>query len=260
METYLERLAETGHQLVVISHFPRQRQIENYRDIDIRGAVPLPSTEVLVLEEIHKMTQFDTVRYLSELGEKTCENVMNFPQVRDLLKEDTKFDLFVGELFNIDCFLIFAKILNIPILVFNTCSLMPWANSRIGNPDNPSYIPLNFFSYSDKMSLNERLYNSFSYMYHSLYYPRAFYNPADKLIYKYIPGHFLSVEELVKTTSVILVNSHYSFTKSRPLVPGVVEVAGIHLKNITKLPEVSHKKQYLYMYSHVFPKILHENY
>lgn len=40
--------------------------------------------------------------------------------------------------------------------------------------------------------------------------------------------------ELAKTTSVMLVNTHYSLNGVRPNTPAVIEVGGLHIKNATK--------------------------
>jgi len=45
--------------------------------------------------------------------------------------------------------------------------------------------------------------------------------------------------DIAKRGNLILVNSHFSLTKARPLVPAVVEVGGIHIdKPAKKLPQV----------------------
>lgn len=47
-----------------------------------------------------------------------------------------------------------------------------------------------------------------------------------------------SVEELVKNTSLILVNTHYSLSGSKPASPALVEIGGIHLREPQKLETV----------------------
>lgn len=49
----------------------------------------------------------------------------------------------------------------------------------------------------------------------------------------------LSIEELTGNTSLMFINSHHSLGPSQPLVPGVVEIGGINVKQIpSPLPKV----------------------
>lgn len=43
------------------------------------------------------------------------------------------------------------------------------------------------------------------------------------------------IRELVKSTSLMFVNSHYSFEGSRPYTPTIVELGGIHIKEANVL-------------------------
>lgn len=53
----------------------------------------------------------------------------------------------------------------------------------------------------------------------------------DKIIQKHFKNDEIpSITELVKETSLMFVNSHYSFSGSRPNAPQVVELGGIHIK------------------------------
>lgn len=53
----------------------------------------------------------------------------------------------------------------------------------------------------------------------------------EKLVRKYINDDKMpSLNEIVKNTSMMFVNSHYSFTGSRANSPTVLELGGIHIK------------------------------
>lgn len=43
------------------------------------------------------------------------------------------------------------------------------------------------------------------------------------------------IRELVKNTSLMFVNSHYSFEGSRPYTPTIIELGGIHIKEANPL-------------------------
>lgn len=54
---------------------------------------------------------------------------------------------------------------------------------------------------------------------------------ADTLLRKYLKDDNMPyLGEIVKNTSLIFVNTHYSLSGARPVTPAVVEIGGIHIK------------------------------
>ncbi|PNF35871.1 hypothetical protein B7P43_G09429 [Cryptotermes secundus] len=114
---------------------------------------------------------------------------------------------------------------------------MPWANSRFGNPDNPSHVPLYSGQSTGKMIFSERLLNTFWYLFHKLHHLFLMEARANKFARKHFGESLPALSQLARNTSLIFVNRHFSLNGPRPLVPGVIEVAGIHMKPVKKLPE-----------------------
>jgi glucuronosyltransferase len=239
-EPYLEELAARGHQLLVISHFPRKRPIPNYKDIDLRGAISVNETiNLLSFPDMMKLGQISSAFVLSAWAAEVCEKALELPDVQRLINSDEKFDLLIAEMFNTDCFLAFAHKFKIPIVGFSTCVFMPWTPGRVGNPDNPAYIPTQFVTSSDKMDFVERLINTFWYIFHKLHYPFLMDAPAHRFAKQHFGQSLPALSRLARNTSLIFVNNHFSLNRPRPLVPGVIEVAGIHIKPAKALPKVS---------------------
>jgi glucuronosyltransferase len=142
-------------------------------------------------------------------------------------------------MFNTDCFLAFAHKFKIPIIGFSTCVFMPWTPGRVGNPDNPAYIPTQFVNSSDKMNFVERFINTFWYIFHKLHYPFLTDAPAHRIAKRHFGESLPALSDLARNTSLIFVNNHFSLNGPRPLVPGVIEVAGIHIQPPKPLPKVS---------------------
>lgn len=68
---------------------------------------------------------------------------------------------------------------------------------------------------------------------------RQFHNrAADSIIRKALGIGIPSVTELVKNTSIIFINQHYSLSGAKPLSPAVIEIGGIHIKDAQPLDEV----------------------
>jgi glucuronosyltransferase len=238
-EPYLEELAARGHQVTIISHFPKKHAIFNYKDIDLRGTTTLNETvNILSYMVIPQMGQISSAFILSQWGAEACEKTLEHPNVQELIQSDEKFDLLITEMFNTDCFLAFAHKFKIPIIGFSSCVFLPWTPGRIGNPDNPAYIPTQFVFSSDKMKFNERFLNTFWYIFHNLHYPLLMDAPAHKIARLHFGESLPALSQLARNTSLILVNNHFSLNRPRPLVPGVIEVAGIHIKPAKALPKV----------------------
>lgn len=120
-----------------------------------------------------------------------------------------------------------------------------------GNPFSFSYIPDSLLTLSDSMSFLERLENTVNGLWDLAWFNWYFVPAQDAIIKKHFkyPGveKIPSVSELIKNISLSLVNSHFSIGYSRPFSPNMVEIAGMHLKPVQKLPKVSfvfHQRKY----------------
>jgi glucuronosyltransferase len=236
---YLEQLAAKGHQLLVISHFPRQHSTQNYEDIDLRGTLPTNKTiNIVAFKNITHGGQVRSAFRLGAWGSLVCEKTVQNPQVKSLITSSATFDLFITEEFNTDCFLAIAHKFQIPVITFSSCSFWPWTPARLGTPDNPSYIPIQFAQSSNKMNFFERFSNTFWYLFHHIHHPFLMDAPAHRITKQHFGESLPYLSLLARNTSLIFVNNHFSLNGPRPLVPGVIEVAGIHIKPTEKLPEV----------------------
>ncbi|PSN55495.1 hypothetical protein C0J52_02576 [Blattella germanica] len=201
-EPYLEELANRGHELLVLSYFARKQSIPNYKDIDLMGTFIFNETvDVISLKERPTFRQITSNIRLGEWGAQACENTLKHPPVQELLKSDQKFDLLITETFNTDCFLAFAHKFKIPSIALSTCVFMPWSPDRIGNPDNPSYIPIEYSASSDRMDFVERLTNTFFYVVHKILAKYTMDAKAHKIASKYFGDNLPSMPELARNTT-----------------------------------------------------------
>jgi glucuronosyltransferase len=108
----------------------------------------------------------------------------------------------------------------------------------IGTPSPPSFVPFAFFGFSDNMSYSERIQNFLGLTLN--WFARTFlYHPKMEKVYRdLIDPNLPSIKEIEANASIILSNSHVSFTKPRPLMPDIVEVGGLHLKSSKPVPKV----------------------
>lgn len=50
------------------------------------------------------------------------------------------------------------------------------------------------------------------------------------------------LDEIAFNTSLLLVNAHFSMNEPKPIVPGLIEVGGLHIKTPKSLPKVTMMK------------------
>lgn len=249
---FFEALAQKGHNVTVLNHYPRADRMKNYRDIQIAGKdafMRLDISSMLDLKNIKAKSRLVTylqLFILEKLTETQCEIGFSSEAVQNFLKENNHFDLAITEYFNSDCFLTIAKKFDIPVVRVHSCTLMPWSNERYGNPDNPSYVPNNFLPFSDKMNFLQRVENLLLTVFQSVYFNYFVINTDKKVSMKYFGELGSTIDGDVRNDSLILVNTHYTVNLPRPLVPNVVEVGGIHLGQSNLLPQVSNNDRKMY--------------
>ena len=127
--------------------------------------------------------------------------------------------------------------LKAPAIAFSTHEIAPWANSRFGNPDNPSYIPNEFSVFSSRMSFWERLSNTWIVNFWKIFYERVHQVSMQKLVNEAFGSDVPPLSEIANTMSALFVNTHYSIFGARSYVPNVVEIGGIHIKHGKPLPK-----------------------
>lgn len=252
-----KKLSEKGHTVTVISHFPLASKQKNYTDIRIdamdtymRGSFA-KITNLTTNDPLNKFQKYSIVRLLADVGKKSCEVGFSSKAVQDFLKEKNQFDITIVENFNSDCFVTVAKLFNVPIVRLLSTFLMPWSNNRYGNPSHPAYIPNYFMPFSDEMSFFERVENTLIHLLHTTYFNWLLINRDQDISLKYFGNQSASLNSDILKDSLLLVTSHFSVNLPRPLVPNIVEIGGIHLKNSKSLPKVSNKFSLINVHKHI---------
>lgn len=237
-EPLLKALAERGHNLTVIGHFPLKTPLPQYKDISLRG-----DTDILVdIIDVDALPKGRLIYYFSplllvSLARNSCKG-LRAEKLQDFLKTKQKFDLIITETFNTDCFLGFAHKFNVPFIGLSSCTIMPWSNTRFGNPMNPSYIPVNLLPYSDQMTFIERVENTLYYIYSEILFNYGMESDSYIEAKKYFGDDLPPLQNIAKNISLMLVNTHFSLNLPRPIVPNIIEIGGMFLRTPKKLPQV----------------------
>ncbi|XP_021940882.1 UDP-glucuronosyltransferase 2B15-like isoform X1 [Zootermopsis nevadensis] len=235
-EVLMKGLAARGHEVTVISHFPQKTQVANFTDISLIGSMP-SFVSTVPLDDIATGWVYTTVKIVSELGVTGCEKTLSHPPVQKLMNSKEKFDLVITELFNTDCYVGFAYKFKVPFISIVTTPLLPWGYERFANPDNPAYIGNIFLGHSDRMSFLERLVNTVYMKILQWEYHYWFDMPSQMIARKYFGETLPPLADIVRNTSLVLVNRHFTLNQPVPNVPAVIEVGGLHVEVPKKLPE-----------------------
>jgi glucuronosyltransferase len=131
---------------------------------------------------------------------------------------------------------------NAPIILVSPVSAPPYTTTLYGNPSPPSFIPFLFLGYPQNMTFYQRVVNFITegFIRHTAYNV-AFPEIATKYRKILNDESLPSVEGILRRTSLILSNSHFSISHTRPFLPDIVEVGGMHCYPAQPLPEASQK-------------------
>lgn len=245
-EAILKALAARGHNVTAVSSYPQKTPLSNFRDVDVSKARGL-AINSLSFDLVRTVLQsyINNFFFIPNISRTYCEVAFATPEVHNLLNE--QFDLVITEIFGADCSVGFAWRFKAPLISVISSRPLPWAYSRVGSPVNPAYMRQIQVDYPVPMNFWQRLQNTWYYLFYTFGYQYLHNGPETDLISrKYFGPEVPPVREIVKNTSLVFVNSHFTTDAPYPTTPNFVEIAGIHVKKPKPLPAVS-----IPSYSHV---------
>lgn len=234
----LMKLAERGHNVTVYTLYPKKLEnLPNYVNIDISRCFKEP-TDILTLDMMSSLSSNPFKSFLLLMSFLPPPDLIEkcIPLVT-LLSSTTKYDLFITEVFHYDFMLMFAAKFKVPFITITPNTMFPWLSDRMGNPNNPSYIPDLEIGFLAEMTFWQRVQNTLLYVMSLVLYDYRSLRLSETVIRNTLGSSAPSVYDMIKNTSLIFVNAN--FDKPIPLVPGVVNIAGIHITpDARDLPEV----------------------
>lgn len=236
-DSIMTELARRGHEVTVVSPFPKSSPVDNFYDIDVNECDQTPLDDVFGMDQAYN-NAFTELNIMLRLAE-VLESIVQCTPVQQLLTTNKSYDLVITEVFHSDVMAAFANKFNAPLISFSASSLFPWAADRVGEPNNPSYIRYPF----GDIPLNQRHPTFYQRLVNTVYHINAnlryhFANSkAQDMAEKHL-GLEKPLSEIVKNTSLILTFSHFSVNAPVPHVPNVIEISGVHIRRPSPLPEV----------------------
>ncbi|XP_065208651.1 UDP-glucosyltransferase 2-like [Planococcus citri] len=224
-------LLKNGHQITAVSPIPLSENLANYTDLGVHDDL-IKFSDEFSLEDGYKGT-FANRKLVYEIQNENCKNIYRNVKLAKAVK-NLKVDLVLLEIDGAECFLPFAAQFNVPIIGVTTSYFaFPDLDGVMGNPINPSSVPIPFSELSPQMNFFQRLQNTKDYVLHLLiswYY----INEADSIVGEHLESP--PIRELYDRIAVVFCNNHFSFL-SKPTAPSTVDIAGIHIGNPSPLPK-----------------------
>uniref|UniRef100_A0A1B0CBS4 Udp-glucoronosyl and udp-glucosyl transferase n=1 Tax=Lutzomyia longipalpis TaxID=7200 RepID=A0A1B0CBS4_LUTLO len=244
LNSIVEGLLDKGHEVTAITNFRAKQPHVNYTEIILDPPFDLLkySPEHLIYELKYR-SDFSNLFLIWNVGLLSTKYALEHPKVAQLIRSDSEeFDLVISEQFGQEAFLMFAHKYNAPLVTISTYDFTDYLDLNAGFRAPLSFVPHILLPYTDSMTFTQRTYNLFFTLFDRIV-RRIFYIPAQNaLITKYFEplekriGPLPTVQELERSISVILFNSHQATSPPRPEMPGYVKIGGIHIKEPKVLP------------------------
>ncbi|XP_063972365.1 UDP-glucosyltransferase 2-like [Diachasmimorpha longicaudata] len=231
-EHLLEEMTRRGHTIDVVSHFPRKNPIPNYRDISLRGLLPMFANNV-TYDRIKGYNFIHPREFVQLAGVSVCE-LLGEPVLQELMETPKgTYDVILVHLFAAHCYIGFGNKLNAPVVGMVTSKFQDWLFEPFANPLNPSYMPSFFSTFTQHMTFWERLENTLITDNTRLQF-RYWLETESLQVEKYFGRKISSLHELYDDVSLILVNQHFSTNEIKPSTPDIIDIGGLHVYNNTQ--------------------------
>ncbi|KAE9532193.1 hypothetical protein AGLY_010395 [Aphis glycines] len=232
-----QELSNRGHNVTVVSSFPLDHPVANYTDI---GPF-IDKTRARNVMDLVRMNFITSVQLKWRIGIQLSEMVMSHRNMKQFVQSNSNsYDLVMVETFGQEYAVAMGHKFNAPVI--NLAPAMIWTSISkwLHVPSTFSYIPDACTQSTSDMGFVERLKNTItglmqSYVENYLYLPKTKEVMNTYLKYKGWESR-PPLEHMLNNVSLTLVNSHNAIGISRPYLPGIIEVGGMHIKDPKPLP------------------------
>lgn len=242
IDPLIMRLVELGHHVTIYNSFPKKQAIPNYNEVDISDCFNPRRVYSMDIEtrKSGAAAPYNHIMWLFTITKTiyTIESFENCPPLKALMNSTEKYDLLITESFVSDVMQLFANKFGVPTVTCISNMLLPWLSDRMGNPANPSYIPHILSGYVSTMTFTQRFQNAFLYVVSIVGHNKMILENEEKIVEHYLGSAAPSLFNIVRNTSIMFINAHYSLNPIIPLVSAVVPIGGIHIKQPGPLSKV----------------------
>ncbi|CAL7946372.1 unnamed protein product [Xylocopa violacea] len=231
-QALMKALAARGHNVTVISTIPSKKPIKNYEDVDLSFSYRKKDCTVL-----RHVGPFAILRENMRAANELCEEQLFSPAIEQLISRNKSFDAVIMEQLWYQCYYALVKHYNSPVLIgFLSVGNLPYVMDSVGNPDDPMLNPDMAYPFTNRMSLNERIWNVVYTTWTRIYYRYWHLPRAQRVANKWTAG--VSVQDIDRNFSLVILGNNHVFGYPKPLLPNVIEVHSLQIAERSEtLPE-----------------------
>ncbi|KMZ04307.1 uncharacterized protein Dsimw501_GD20682 [Drosophila simulans] len=230
---YLKELAGRGHHVTSVNAFPQKKPVANFRDVFLPDV--FDNYNELINELSEPMNLWQGNNAINKFFVDITRCVLANKEVTETLLPPGKdhFDLIIVEALRSDAYYGFAAHFNAPIIGISTYGTDWNIDSLVGNESPLSYTPLATGGLTDRMTFLERLSNFVDTTVAWINFKFVHMPEQEKMYAKYFPeaSQRVKLTDLNRNFSLVLLNQHFSLSFSRPYVPNMIEVGGLHISH-----------------------------
>ncbi|CAH0548074.1 unnamed protein product [Brassicogethes aeneus] len=233
-----EKLAEQGHNITVITAFPKfNKSLNNFHEVDISFTreIYLSLMKKYYTRPYADTSSIDIMSIALRIFTEIFEEVIALKHVRDLI--DNKFDVLMVE--TVIPLAFFVGIKNkAPIIGISSLPGILYTHDSLGNPSHPVLSP-NFILQmtEDSPTFYERLtsvmFNTALRFYYKLYITHR----SDIIARKFFGDDVPSLSDIEKNMSLAFVTRNWVTNEISPNVPNIVDISLIQIKPKKALPK-----------------------
>lgn len=241
VEKLVAELLVHRHEVIGVSYFPPKSSVKNYTHISTFGKVN-SMIDNLTINSTLENSVWHYFNVLYRFESDNCRSILSIPEMRKFSNAKTKpFDLLIVETYHVQCYFPLATKVNVPIIWLLSTSKMFHADLAAGSVNNPAFVPSLtrkfMFAVSAKPTFVSRLLNFCEYVLYYSYHLMWYKPVTEDLCREFFTGVNCDLHHLYKSVSLVLTHGHLIFN-SKPRMPNVVDIGGIHLQKVGQLSQV----------------------
>ncbi|XP_003703820.2 UDP-glucosyltransferase 2 [Megachile rotundata] len=222
-QALMKALATRGHKVTVVSTIPLKKPMKNYEDVDLSFTYQKKDCTGL-----RHMGAFTLLQKNMREANELCEKQLFSAPIADLISSNKTFDAVIIEQLWYQCYYGLVKHYNSPVLIgFLSVGNLPYVMDSVGNPDDPMLNPDMAYPFTNKMSLNERVWNILYTTWTRIYYKYWHLPDAQKIVNKWKAN--VSIEDIDRNFSLVILGNNHVFGYPKPLLPNVIEVHSLQI-------------------------------
>nr|UEN71105.1 UDP-glucosyltransferase 391B1 [Meteorus pulchricornis] len=231
-------LADRGHELIVFTTDPMNKNISNYREVSLKFLYKgfTKQFNFVKLEGL-----WNLLYGVQQLAVTLSDTVLSHPEMQRLLsstQSSDKIDLIIMSVMYWDALYYLSDKFNAPLIGISSLSDLSYLTFKLGMPHASSYIPNNWMGYSDQMSFLERLINIYGNLRILHEYYATNLPMQEKILKKHFGDNVPPTDQLSQRISMLFMNSHPYLSHARPTVPAILQIGGIRSEKMnTSLPK-----------------------